>query len=89
MEFEQVLDLIRAFLVLWPKAEWGPAHIVLSDWNLSDSQIGWAIARLMDAEDQPRLTPDVIDAIDMHVATRRFLSLLLCIPESVREPGDD
>jgi len=37
-------NLIREFLEEWPDAEFGPAHIVLSDDNLEDGCITWCVA---------------------------------------------
>jgi hypothetical protein len=34
--FEEARSMIRAFLAQWPDAEWGPAHYILSDYNLDD-----------------------------------------------------
>lgn len=38
-----VLDSIRIFLDAWPEAEFGPAHIVLSDDNLEDGHVRWCL----------------------------------------------
>lgn len=41
-ELEQ-LQRIEAFLERWPGAEWGPAHIVLSDYNLESDFIEFCL----------------------------------------------
>ena len=36
-------DKVEVFLREWPEAEFGAAHIVLSDLNLRDSDIRWCM----------------------------------------------
>jgi hypothetical protein len=36
---QATFDRIEAFLAEWPSAEWGPAHIVLSDDNVDDGNL--------------------------------------------------
>jgi hypothetical protein len=38
-----VIAMIVSFLRKWPDAEFGPAHIVLSDHNLGDEHIRWCL----------------------------------------------
>lgn len=35
----KVIAQIKQFLDQYPEAEWGPAHLVLSDHNLADGHI--------------------------------------------------
>lgn len=37
-------EQIRIFLKEWPDAEYGPGHIALSDYNLSDVHIRWCVS---------------------------------------------
>ncbi len=39
-------DKIETFLAAWPDSEFGPAHIVLSDANVDDGSIKFALERL-------------------------------------------
>jgi hypothetical protein len=77
--FEEVQQLIHEFIELYPDAEYGFAHIVLSDYNLEDH---WIEDVLENPHDD---YPDVRDA------TANFLKQLLEIPEDDRVPdrGDD
>jgi len=99
-----VTESIEAFLDLWPHAEFGPAHIVLSDENLGDGHIRWCLglARAAlsgnpnDLEDPP---DDVsfMDSVNWYcsndrdelAATILFLEQLLTIPEAQREAEAD
>ena len=38
-DVKAVEQMIGAFMSLYPNAEWGPAHIALSDDNLRDSDL--------------------------------------------------
>lgn len=77
--FEEVQQIIKKFLDLYPDAEWGFAHIVLSDYNLEDHWIQDVLEKPQDDY------PDVRDV------TIDFLKRLLEIPEDERVPdrGDD
>lgn len=68
--FMQVQTLIEAFLALWPEAEYGFAHIILSDYNLEDHWFDEVLANA---------TTSLVDQ-----ATEHFLRLLFCIPEDER-----
>lgn len=37
------LDAINEFLQKWPDADFGPAHVVVSDYNLENSNIDFAM----------------------------------------------
>lgn len=91
----RTFDAIEAFLRDWPDAEFGPAHIVLSDDNVEDGHIGWCL-RLIDSTlsgtVDPSLVGDGDDLLGLYVdtprdeleATKHFLQSLLDIPESER-----
>ena len=84
MNSDNVYELIRAFLAIWPNAEYGPAHIALSDQNLSDDNIRFCHKAIHRCQES-----GVGDAQELH-ATDLFLRVLLCVPEDVREvPEDD
>ncbi len=73
---------IDRFLEEWPDAEYGPAHIVLSDCNLEDVHIDFCLAEF-DKDDEHIYWPGELEA------TRAFLSELRALPEDQRtEPGD-
>ena len=40
---QAIYDKIEAFLSTWPRAEFGPAHIVLSDCNTEAQSIQWCL----------------------------------------------
>jgi hypothetical protein len=80
----------------WPEAEFGPAHIVLSDANLEDGHIDWCIA-LCDSVLDGTPWPDDWTAGNIWEdhereeieATRSFLRELRAVPEDERvEDGD-
>ena len=67
---DEIYDGIERFTAEWPDSEFGPAHIVLSDFNVSEGHIRWCLA-LIALEQQRRglradnpyadtLTPDDI-----------------------------
>lgn len=86
---------IEAFLQEWPDAEYGPAHIVLGDYNLGDGHLNWciAIARAVlsgKSEDLPhRGDLDFMEQLNWYrpvnreelEATISFLQELLAMPE--------
>lgn len=89
------IEQIDAFLEEWPDAEFGPAHIVLSDHNLADCHIRWcqelarsALSFVSSPEDR-----QLLDDVDWYrrqdrdemAATIVFLNQLLTIPEAERE----
>jgi hypothetical protein len=82
---------IEEFLERWPNAEWGPAHVVLSDWNLDDEFIESSLRRIASAlgESDPVDGEDVEHYRENHpqnelLATRYLLNGLLAIPEDDR-----
>jgi hypothetical protein len=56
-----VVESIKAFCAQWPYAEFGPAHVVLSDYNLADTYIRWCIGLCRAA-----LSHDERDLIEPH-----------------------
>lgn len=68
-----VIAQIKEFVRRHPSTEWGPAHIVLSDYNVYDDQIRFCLNELL----QTKKTLDT-------EATRGFLENLLEIPEQDR-----
>ena len=71
---QPLLTAINDFCKAWPNAEYGPAHVVLSDYNLEDEFIESALAALRDAP----------MAEDERQATTKFLRALLLLPEGYR-----
>lgn len=68
------VQLIREFLQKYPDAEWGFAHIVLSDYNLEDE---WLCEIIQNGK-------RVIAAGHPESHTVEFLEQLLTIPEDER-----
>lgn len=80
--FEEVQAKINVFLEQYPKTEWGPAHNVLSDYNLEDHYIWSVIRDLADFD-------DISDEdYQERLATLKFLVSLFDIPEDDRCPTD-
>jgi hypothetical protein len=95
-----ITEMIDGFTDIWPDAEFGPAHIVLSDFNLADGHILWCIALARaalsrNAEDlmRPEMDVPLMEDLDWYsghsreelAATVRFLTELLAIPEVERD----
>jgi hypothetical protein len=72
-------EKIERFLLDWPEAESGPAHIVLADLNLEDY---WIHSCLQGCEKSDRPADEI-------KATVAFLQELLQIPEDDRCEGLD
>ena len=92
-----IIDNINKFLLAYPNAEWGPAHIVLSDRNLSDGHIQWcldlidAILEPKELDERDRMFLDSVHWYKTHTRielekTKTFLLDLLNVPEESREP---
>jgi len=93
-----VLASIHDFLQAWPDAEFGPAHIVLSDHNLEDEHVRWCLglarAAISRAPEDLYRTDDLPFMVRMDwyhrcvreelAATVIFLEQLLNIPEPLR-----
>jgi hypothetical protein len=75
----EAVRLCCEFLDGWPAAEWGPAHIVLSDFNLEDEWIAGA----------KRKTAVASIPEDERAATLAILDRLAGIPEAERLAGLD
>lgn len=74
---------IERFCDDWPRAAFGPAHIVLSDANVLDENIRFCLAEM----DKPEWTEphgEFEHSRDELAATRQFLESLLAIPEENR-----
>lgn len=67
-----ILKLIDAFVDVWPDAEYGKGHIVLSDYNLTNENIMFVIQELEKDLDRPDLP------------TAAFMLVLSLIPEEQR-----
>lgn len=88
-----IIKAIDAFTKEWPDAEWGPAHIVLSDFNLGDGHIKWCRELIEKALGNKVVdyggSLGVIDYSEHEdeelIATDEFLVKLLEIPENERE----
>lgn len=79
-----LLDQIDAFVAQWPDAAFGPAHIVLSDYNLDDHCLGYCTAL---CDYAATLFPDHPPA--EIAATRAVLEELYQIDPSVRQAVEE
>lgn len=77
----RVQDRINDFLELFPSAEYGAAHIILSDYNLEDRWFPQVIGEL----NRQKLEPDAYDPAEVE-ATLAFLKGLQAIPVAQRCP---
>lgn len=93
----RAIKMCRAFTDEWPDSEWGPAHIVLSDFNLGDDSIK-SSRELIDKAlknrevdfGQPWGIVDYSNHTDDElIATDEFLVKLLEIPEVERDDWVD
>jgi hypothetical protein len=78
---DETIDKIDAFLDQWPDSEWGPAHIVLSDENVEDSDIQFCLAGIDNY--RPGDCSKEFPTEEL-AATKAFLESLLLIPEDER-----
>ena len=71
-------DCIDAFVAIWDHAQFGPAHIVLGDYNIYDGHIDWCLSEIAagNASDHDK---------EELAATAEFLNWLKSVPEEVRE----
>ena len=84
----KVTNLVNAFVVMYPNSEYGPAHIVLSDYNLDDESFSFALERLELARWDRR--DYVYDLTDEEIgATEAFLWFLRTLPGDWREDFDN
>jgi len=93
---------IDAFLEKWPDAEYGPAHIVLSDANLEDHHIDWCIGLCrqwlaLEPKSESEREHEMWQAVNQWAehpreeiqATHDFLVAMRAVPEDDRvEEGD-
>jgi len=67
------IERCRLFVDEWPDAEFGPAHIVLADYNLEDHHLRWCLGLCRAAlshDERDLLTPyEVGTFIDPHTRT--------------------
>lgn len=96
MDFEIARMMIDKFLQEYPDAEWGPAHIVLSDYNLGDDSIKWCRSLIDELfrtgqvdYGKPHGIHKYDNANDELIATDEFLVKLLEIPEAERDDWMD
>jgi hypothetical protein len=78
---ERVVSAIRLLQTLWPHHD-GPAHIVLADFNLRDSDLEWVINEIDRGE---RYTDHHLPGDAIFEATRALMAYLLAVPEESRE----
>lgn len=81
------LNMIDAFLEKWPNAEWGPAHVVLSDYNLENEWLDSCMKSLefaMQTIESGQHNGYLAERLDELFATLNFLQELKAIPESER-----
>ena len=90
---------IDEFLDEWPDAEFGPAHIVLSDGNVEDHHVDWCLGLLgVVLDGEPWLDPsphpfspamymeeDSPGTREEWLATREYLRELRSVPVEERE----
>ena len=72
--------LLEEFAEAWPLSPWGPAHILIEDYNIDDASLaavrGWVIA-----ESSPEYEAE-------RAATLELLDVIAAIPERERKiPG--
>lgn len=75
---QEVLDTVQAVCRIWPNIEFGPGHVVLSDYNLGDGSITFCLQEC----DQPIEYPNT-PAAEIGV-TRDVLNWLQSVPEPIR-----
>lgn len=97
MTLDEIEAKIEAFCAKWPNAEFGPAHIVLSDYNLNDGSVTWCISLIsgclsgaLRAVDHSGNSIMIERYLALHsreelIDTLIFLTELLRIPEDVRD----
>jgi len=73
-----IADRIDAFCARWLGAEFGPAHILLSDYNMEDDHIEFCLKCLSDTDYTNGHSQAEL------IATRAFLQELSGIPEDDR-----
>lgn len=79
MTFEDVKKKIDAFIQQYPDAEYGPAHVVVSDYNLSDYWLMLTLVRTFQALKASGYADATL------IKTMEFLSELADIPENERD----
>lgn len=79
----KVRALVNAFVALYPNSEWGPAHIVLSDYNLRDGSLRAAMQWAVEETPKTMYTPEY--DYEMLAATKQFLKLLATLPKEWRD----
>lgn len=84
--WDAVQKLIEAFLELYPEAEDEFAHVVLSDYNLTDEDIQRALKRFNEVFPKSVGNRELSARLE---ATEYFLHFLDCIPEDWRMPGQE
>jgi hypothetical protein len=94
-----IVDRIELFITDWPQAEFGPAHIVVADLNLTDADVQWCLLLTRAALDPQGLRASLsmedvhfleemrwyrdCDSNELH-ATLTLLQELLAMPERER-----
>lgn len=73
---DEINGLLGAFIDVYPHAEFGPAHIVLSDGNLRDSDIDFCLAQ----PPRKRKPDEAGNDWGEDEAVRHFLRMLKAIP---------
>ena len=90
---EAVLALVNAFTEVWTDSDFGPAHTVISDYNLLNDNFEYSrniITSLLDGT----ATPDHLDTYkdrspEELKATLLFIDMLALIPEDWRDIHED
>jgi hypothetical protein len=55
---DEIYDGIQRFTTEWPDAEFGPAHIVLSDFNVGKGHVRWCLALIALEQERRGLRAD-------------------------------
>lgn len=84
--WDAVQKMIEGFLEIYPEAEYEFAHIVLSDYNLTDEDIQDARKRVNEIYLKGGFDRETLLRLE---ATEFFLRFLDCIPEDWRMPGQE
>lgn len=83
MKLSEIIQRIDEFTEQYPDAEYGPAHIVLSDYNLTDDAIDFCLNLLDPANIEEALSDISYSPEEKELEeTRAFLRWLRSIPDS-------
>ena len=69
------------FVGNWPEAAYGPAHIVVDDYNVGDEHVWFCLDRLESYDPKDYASEHTPEEL---AATKKLLEWLLTVPESER-----